>query len=298
MKLIVIQGPTAIGKTKIAIEMAKILGGEIISADSRQVYKELEIGTAKPSKSELEAIPHHFINIRHINEYYSAGMYEREVLDFLKNNRESSNYYLVGGSGLYIKAVCEGIDDTPGPDFLIRNDLVTLYEAKGLDPLVKELQESDPETAGMIDLMNPKRVIRALEVIRQTSMKFSDIKKNRRKNRDFSIFKIGLELDRALLFDRINLRADEMIKAGLVAEAESFYDQRDLASLQTVGYQEFFGFFNGDYNQEEAIRLFKRNSRRYAKRQMTWFKRDQTINWFSPNDFANILKAIRDFLGS
>ena len=161
---------------------------------------------------------------------------------------------------------------------------------------MKELEESDPETASMIDLKNPKRVIRALEVIRQTSRKFSDIKKNKSKNRDFTIFKIGLELDRALLFDRVNLRADEMIEAGLIAEAESFYSQRDLVSLQTVGYQEFFGFFNGDYSKEEAIRLFKRNSRRYAKRQMTWFKRDQTINWFSPNDFTNILKATRNFL--
>ena len=298
MKLIVIVGPTAIGKTEVAIRLAKKFGGEIVSADSRQIYKELEIGTAKPSPEELAAIPHHFINYKHINEYYSAGKFEKDVMRLISLHKNISHYFLVGGSGLYIQAVCQGIDETPGPDFHIRDELTRIFQTRGLAPLVEELRAADPETAVSIDLKNSKRVIRALEVIRQSGKKFSEIKKTATVKRAFDILKIGLDIDRQDLFDRINHRADLMIEAGLISEAKRLFSQRELVALQTVGYQEFFGYFNGEYDMEEAIRLFKRNSRRYAKRQLTWFKRDPSIQWHSPREITEIEQAVSNFLNS
>jgi tRNA dimethylallyltransferase len=297
LKLIVIAGPTAVGKTDLAIEIALDLGCDIISADSRQLYKEITIGTAKPSTEELKLVRHHFINHISIHEYFSAGRYETEVIEFL-DHYNNPCILMVGGSGLYIKAICEGIDDLPGPDLMLRMSLQKRFEEKGLKHLTDELHDLDIDTFNTIDLQNPKRIIRALEIIHQTGKKYSRLKNQDKKNRNFDVLKIGLNLPRDILFERINTRVDKMINSGLLEEVKSLIPWKDLIALQTVGYTEFFEYLEGSCDLEEAIRLCKRNTRRYAKRQLTWFRKDDGIHWFSPKEHQKIQALIKNFIAN
>jgi len=296
-KLVIMLGPTAVGKTALSLKLATELSCEIVSADSRQIYREMNIGTAKPTIKERKMVKHHLIGHKSIQEYYSAGMYEQEAVQLIDRlSLKHKTALLVGGSGLYIQALCKGIDEMPTPDLSLRKDLETRLESEGLENLSNELRNRDPESWREIDLKNSKRVIRALEVIYQISGKFSSIKKGIAKQRNFDYIKIGLEKDRDLLYEQINQRAERMLKAGLMDEVKELFPQRHLTALQTVGYREFFGYFEKRYEMEEAIRLFKRNSRRYAKKQMTWFKKDPEVHWFNPGSTAKIRELLRNFL--
>lgn len=292
-RLIVIVGPTAVGKTGMAIQLAKTFHSEIISADSRQLYKEMTIGTAKPSKQELEEVRHHFINQISIEKDYDAGQYGRDALDLINKIFETAHtLILCGGSGLYVKAVLEGFDEMPDIPETLRQEIIEEYHEKGLGWLQQQVQANDPEYFDVVDQKNPQRLMRAIEVIRQTGLPASTFRKSEKRELPFKVVKIGLALDRNVLYDRINQRVDDMFKAGLLEEARALYPRRSLNALQTVGYQELFGYFDGDYELEEAIRLLKRNTRRYAKRQMTWFKKDEEIEWFQPNDIQQIVAFI------
>ncbi len=297
LKLIVVSGPTAIGKTDLSIQLAKALECDIISADSRQIYREMDIGTAKPSPQELALVKHYFINYKSIYDYYSAGRFEVDTIALLKRYKKDI-VLLTGGSGLYIQAVCDGIDEFPSPDPELRNMLQGRLEDKGLDPLVDELKRLDYSTWKTIDLKNSKRVLRALEIIHQTGKKYSALKSQSRKSRNFDILKIGLDMPREELFERINQRVDRMLQSGLLEEVKSLKPCRDLTALQTVGYTEFFDYLDRKYDLDEAVRLCKRNTRRYAKRQLTWFRKDKSIHWFAPDSYDSIMALIRQFLVS
>lgn len=292
-KLIVIVGPTAVGKTPLAIELAKELGTEIISADSRQIFRELEIGTAKPSMEELAQVKHHFINIKSITEEYNAALFGKEALDRLYELFETKGIAVMcGGSGLYVKAVLEGFDQIPTIEVGIRDKINQEFEEKGLAWLQGQVQEIDPDYFSVVDTKNPQRLIRALEVSYSSGKPFSSWRNKQITSLPFEVMKIGLELPREELYHRIDKRMDEMIEKGLFEEAEKFYPQRQLNSLQTVGYQEIFGFLDGFYDKGESIRLLKRNSRNYAKRQMTWFKKDKEISWYRPDEMIQNLKIL------
>lgn len=278
--LYVIVGPTAVGKTAFAMALAKKLLTEIVSADSRQIYKEMTIGTAKPTETELQEVRHHFINSHSIEEEYSAGQYERDVHTVLHSLFEKfDKLAMVGGSGLYIKAALEGFDDIPEVPETVREELEEQFEQKGLEWLQAELQTHDPDLFEGIDQQNPHRLIRALEVKLHTGQSIQSFRGIKKKQHPFTVVKIGLELDRHMLYQRIDTRMDAMIQDGLFEEAKELYGQKHRNALQTVGYQEIFDWMDGKYSREEAIRLLKRNSRRYAKRQVTWFKRDAEITW-------------------
>ncbi len=296
--LISVVGPTAVGKTKFAIELAQYFATEIISADSRQFYREMEIGTAKPDSQDLSLVKHHFINSHSITDYYNVGQFEQDVIELLQALfAQHEVVVMVGGSGLFFKAVWEGFDAMPEVDLHLRRTLNQELAEQGLEVLLRELKEKDPKYYHQVDRHNHQRVIRALEVIRATNAPFSDFRKGHvTKQRSFDTVKIGLELDRAILFDRINQRMDLMIAQGLFEEAEQLIEYRRHNALQTVGYSEVFGFLDGDYDREEAVRLLKRNSRRYAKRQMTWFKKDGEVNWVQPNDLDKAIQLINDSL--
>ena len=288
-------GPTAVGKTHLAIRVAQHYKTEIISADSRQIYKELEIGTAKPSTDELKLVNHHFVNSKSIQEEYDAGKFGREarmVIDRLFINHDQA--VMCGGSGLYIKAVIEGFDKLPDVPDEIRTKIIEAYDKKGLTWLQEEVALHDPDYFEVVDKRNPQRLMRALEIINSTGKKFSGFLKKKKNELPFAVAKIGLELDREELYKRIDKRMDEMIENGLFEEAQKFLEWRHLNSLQTVGYQEAFEFFEGKVDKEEAIRLMKRNSRRYAKRQLTWFKGDDEIHWVHPHDLNGVLKFLDD----
>jgi tRNA dimethylallyltransferase len=292
-KLIVLLGPTAVGKTALAIRLALHFRTHILSADSRQVFRELEIGTAKPSKKELTQVLHYFINSRSIHEGYDAGTYgleARQVLDLLFKTH--STVVLCGGSGLYIKALLEGFDDMPEIPSEVREAVVRDYHEKGMGWLQDEVRTTDPDYFEVVDRNNPQRLMRSLEVIRQTGQPFSGFRRREKRNLPFDVVKIGLTLDREVLYKRIDDRMDAMVANGLFAEAELLFPLRHLSALQTVGYQEIFGFLQGEYDREEAIRLLKRNSRNYAKRQMTWFRRDPEIKWFNADDGESIFRAL------
>lgn len=292
-KLIVIVGPTAVGKTALAIQIAKEFHTEIISADSRQIYRELTIGTAKPNEAELSEVPHHFINSHSISEDYDAARFGEEALLKVYSLFETQNYAVIcGGSGLYIKALLEGFDDIPEIPDSVRDQLIEDFEAKGLLWLQNKMRELDPEHFKKIDQKNPMRLMRALEVKIATGKSISEFQKAVKKELPFKVVKIGLETERAKLYERIDNRMDVMIAQGLFEEAKGLYPFKDKNALQTVGYQEIFGFMDGGYEKEEAIRLLKRNSRRYAKRQLTWFKRDEQIVWFNSLNFNDIIKFI------
>jgi tRNA dimethylallyltransferase len=292
-KLIVIAGPTAVGKTDVAISVAKFYGTEIISADSRQLFKELNIGTAKPSDLQLSIVPHHFISSHSIHETYDAAQFGRDVLILLQKLFEKHDaVVLCGGSGLYIKAVCEGFDDIPEIPESVRAGLVRDYELYGIGRLQEQLKEHDPLHYAAIDIQNPHRLIRALEVVLSTGKSLGSFQKKKKLEHTFSIAKVGLELPREELYRRIDERVDKMIAHGLFTEAEALYPNKKNQSLQTVGYLEIFDFMDGKFDRAEAIRLIKRNSRRYAKRQLTWFKRDAEIFWMNPANIEEIIAQV------
>ncbi|WP_143961768.1 tRNA (adenosine(37)-N6)-dimethylallyltransferase MiaA [Litoribacter populi] len=291
--LIVVAGPTAVGKTDMCIKIAKKFNTSIISSDSRQFFKEMEIGTAKPSKEEQALVFHYFINSLSIHESYDVRKFEQNSLKLLEELFEINDcVVMTGGSGLYLDAVCKGFDEMPEIPSEIRGNLNQLFQDKGIEVLQKMLKEVDPDYYGTVDLHNPQRLIRALEVYQGTGRPFSSFRQKKTVDRPFKIIKIGLERDREVLYERINLRMDHMIAQGLFEEAEELFPFRHLNALQTVGYSEIFRFLEGEYDKEEAVRLLKRNSRRYAKRQLTWFKKDPEMVWFSPDDLEGILKYI------
>lgn len=295
--LIVILGPTGIGKTDLSIEIAQELNTEIISSDSRQVYNELKIGTAVPSDKQLNKVEHHFIGNKSIYDYYNASMFEIEVLDLLeKLFQKHSQVVMTGGSGMYINAVCDGIDDLPTIDQKLREDLIKKHEEEGIESLRLQLKMLDPVSYHRMDLKNPKRLLKALEVSIQTGKPYSSFLTKPKKQRDFDIIKIGLQRDREELYERINLRVDLMVKEGLIDEAKKYYKDRHLNSLNTVGYKELFEYFEGNITEEKAIELIKRNSRHYAKRQISWFSRDKDIVWFHPEKKDEIIRYIKSLL--
>ncbi|MEN2282681.1 tRNA (adenosine(37)-N6)-dimethylallyltransferase MiaA [Algoriphagus sp. SE2] len=296
--LILVVGPTAVGKTEICLKLAKKFNSEIISCDSRQFYMETNIGTAKPSENELQQIPHHFVNSLSIEDSYDVKMFEKEVIDLLdKLFKNHQVIIMTGGSGLFADAVVNGLDDMPEIDSGIRKEIIRIYEEKGLEFLQKEVGRIDPEYLQVVDQNNPQRLMRAIEVFRGTGKPFSSFRVKKKAKRNFQTIKIGLERNREELYHRIDKRMDQMIMEGLFEEAESFFDKRGLNSLQTVGYQEIFGYLEGKYDREEAIRLLKRNSRRYAKRQLTWFRKDVEIKWFKPNEEEEIITYISSQIG-
>jgi tRNA dimethylallyltransferase len=289
--LIVIVGPTAVGKTAIAIEVARHFRTEIISADSRQFYREMSIGTAKPTPNELADVPHHFINNLSIHDEYTAGMYEREALAVLDQIFRKHNVaVMVGGSGLFIRAVCEGFDSFKGEE--VTDEVKEKIRLLSLEQMQQEVSKLDPEYFDKVDKQNPRRLQRALEVIYGTGRKYSDQRTGAVAKRNFNIVKIGLELPREVLYDRINKRVDAMRKAGLWEEAIALYPYKNLQTLQTVGYQEVFDCIDGKLSKSEAIDKIKQNSRNYAKRQMTWFKKDESIKWFDAN--KGLLSILRE----
>ena len=291
--LIVIVGPTAIGKTDLAIKVARHYQTEIVSADSRQFYKEMEIGTAKPTVEELSKVKHHFINSHSITEEFSVGDFETSALTTLDEIFKTHDYaVLVGGSGLFIKAVTEGFDDLPKADPSIREELNQLYQKNGLEPLKEKLKLVDPAYHAEVDLSNPQRIIRALEVSISTGKPFSSFRFKQQKKRPFNILKIGLNLNREDLYNRINNRVDTMVEAGLIDEVTTLQPYRHLNALNTVGYSELFDALDGQISFEQAIQNIKQNTRRFAKRQLTWFRKDEEINWFSPDQTDEILEFI------
>ena len=287
--LICIVGPTASGKTSLAISIAKHYQTEILSADSRQFFREMEIGTAKPTSEELSQVPHHFVNNKSILEEYDAGTYAEEALALLnKLFEEHEVVVLCGGSGLYIKAVCEGFDEIPQVPEAIRQKLNSELENFGLPNLVEKLEQIDPEYYQVVDKNNPQRVVRALEVFEATRLPYSSFRKSEKKARPFRTIKIGLDLPREELYGRIDARMDVMLSKGLLEEVKILIKYRHINALQTVGYSEIFDFLDGKYDWNECVRLLKQNSRRYAKRQLTWFKRDKATHWYNPKDLDGI----------
>jgi len=284
----VIVGPTAIGKTALAVQIAQKFQTEIISADSRQFYIETEIGTAKPSAVELAAAKHHFINSHHITENFTVGDFETQSLAKLNEIFEKNDFaVLVGGSGLYINAVCKGFDDLPRASAELRAQLNQDFLDEGIEPLQRRLQELDPLYFKEVDLHNPQRIIRALEVCISTGIPFSTYRTRSQKTRPFFCVKIGLNTNRDQLYDRINKRVDQMIAMGLEDEAKNLMPYRHLNALNTVGYSELFDYFDGKIMRNEAIEKIKQNTRRFAKRQLTWFRKDLEINWFEPSESFN-----------
>jgi tRNA dimethylallyltransferase len=297
MTLLVLLGATGTGKTDLSINLAKHFGTEIVSADSRQVYKELDIGTAPPSPEQLAEVKHHFVKSRSIFDEYTAGKYEIDALETIGRLFETYDFvWLVGGSGLYIDAVCKGIDDIPGTSPELRKNIAKRYETEGIESLRFELARLDSNIYNMIDIHNPRRVMRALEACISSGKPYSSLRKNFEKSRSFNIIKIGLKIDRNLLYDRINRRVDKMMDAGLENEAKTLYSFKELNALKTVGYRELFDCFDGKTSLDESIELIKRNTRRYAKRQISWFARYPEIKWFHPDDFDAIVKEIFNLL--
>lgn len=291
--LILIVGPTGSGKTDLSIEVAERFRCPIISTDSRQFYRGIPIGTAQPEDEQLERVEHHFIASHSLEEDFNCGAYEVAALARLEELFLSHDVVVaVGGSGLYVKALIEGMDDLPEVDPSLRNTLQERLRGEGLEALAEELRRLDPAFYEVVDRKNPARVLRALEVCLATGKPYSSLRTGQRRERPFSTIKIGTTMDRAILYDRINRRVDMMIEAGLEQEARAVYPLRHLNSLQTVGYREMFDYFDGIISRDEAIELIKRNSRRYAKRQLTWFGRDEQIEWFDPSDRAKIMEYI------
>jgi tRNA dimethylallyltransferase len=293
--LIVLLGPTGVGKTDVSIDIAGRFRSEIISCDSRQFYTEMFIGTAVPQDNQLKSINHHFIRSLSVKDYYSASLFERDVLDLLpKLFKENRIVVMTGGSGMYIDAVCSGYDDIPDVDPAVRKKYINKYKKEGIESLRMTLKLLDPEHYNNVDLKNYKRIIRSLEICETTGKPYSAFLKKEKKTRDFSIIKIGLNRPRGELYERINTRADRMINEGLEDEARSLYELKNYNALNTVGYKEFFEYFEGKITREKAIELIKRNSRRYAKRQMTWWAKDKEIRWFHPDRMQEILDFIKN----
>lgn len=293
--LIVILGPTGVGKTELAVWLAQCLDTEIVSADSRQMYRELSIGTAPPSADMLTAIKHYFIGSHSIFDLYSAGQYEIDVIKILSKIFENQKVaILVGGSMLYIDAVCKGIDDIPNVDEQTRKYWNDVYRENGLNFIQNKLKELDPKHfSEQIDIKNPKRIIHALEICTITGRPFSEIRTGKFTKRNFDIVKIGINLPREILYNRINARVDKMITSGLLAEAKKFYPYRELNTLNTVGYKELFEYFDGKILLDLAIEHIKRDTRHYAKKQLSWFGHDKEITWFLPDEKDKIIKFLK-----
>jgi tRNA dimethylallyltransferase len=289
--LVVITGPTAVGKTALTIELARHYHTPVINADSRQIYRELRIGTAAPSEEQLQQAKHYFVGNKSIHDYYNASMYEQDVLEILKEEPSDTNI-LSGGSMMYIDAVCNGIDDIPTVREDIREEMKRRYEKEGLEALCEDLRRLDPEHYAIVDRQNYRRVIHALEICYQTGRTYTSFRTQSKKERPFRIVKIGLNRDRDELYNRINARVDAMMEQGLLHEAESLYDQRQLNALNTVGYKEMFDYMDGRWSLDEAVERMKGNTRRYARKQLTWFKRDEEVRWVHPDQIDEIFKYI------
>lgn len=291
--MLVIVGPTAVGKTELCLKLAKKFNSEIISCDSRQFYREMNLGTAKPSQEELDQVPHHLIDSHSIFEEYDVKQYESDVLAILDKLYQKSNMVLLtGGSGMYADIITQGMDSIPDISPKIREEVIRLYQQNGLEWLQNQVSIHDPIYFAQVDRQNPQRLMRALEVCLGTQQPYSNFRQKKKVERPFVSIKIGLDRDREELYQRIDDRMDQMIEKGLFEEAESLFPYRNLNALQTVGYTEIFDFMEGVYDRVEAIRLLKRNSRRYAKRQMTWFRKDPEIQWFHPDQFNQIIDFI------
>jgi len=291
--LLIVVGPTGVGKTKLTIDIAQKLGTEIISCDSRQVYKGLSIGTAAPTAEEQAQVKHHLVQFKDVEDYYNVYLFEQDSINKYKElSAKYGSVLMTGGSGMYIDVVCNGIDDIPDIDKEIRDKLWIRFENEGIDSLRSELKSVDPVFYNQTDLKNHKRIIRGLEVFLQTGKTYSSYRTSVKKQRDFPIVKIGLERPRDELYERINQRVDQMFELGLEHEAREFYPYKNLNSLNTVGYKELFAAFDGEYSVERACELIKRNSRHYAKKQISWFKRDETINWFRASEPESVLSFV------
>ena len=298
--LVVITGPTGVGKTELCIRLAEHFHTDIINADSRQIFREIPIGTAAPTAEQQARVKHHFVGTHSITDYYSASMYEQDVLNLISHTshlapripelrsptRSLSSHLalMTGGSMMYIDAVCNGIDDIPTIRDDIREEMKRRYAEEGLPALVEELRQLDPEHYEVVDRNNPRRVIHALEICHQTGKTYTSFRTNTRKERPFNIVKIGLTRPREELYERINRRVDQMMEDGLLEEARAMYPLRHLNALNTVGYKELFCYFDGTWTLPEAVERIKGNTRRYCRKQLTWFKRDPEIRWFSPDD--------------
>lgn len=288
--LIVICGPTAVGKTRVAIEVARALGCDIVNADSRQIFRHIPICTAAPTAEEQALARHHFVEFRELDEYYSAAQYEADVMALLPELWKQGDYAVMcGGSMMYVDAVCRGIDNIPDITPELRAKVLEEYNATGLEPLLAELERLDPQYYAEVDRCNPRRIIHAIEVCRQTGVPYSTLRTGRAKERDFNIVKVGLNMERALLFDRINRRVDIMMEQGLEEEARSVYHLRHLNSLNTVGMKEMFAYFDGTMDYITARERMKKNTRVYAKKQLTWLQRDTSIQWQDPATAAEAI---------
>jgi len=292
--LVVLIGPTGVGKTELSLDLAERLNSPVISCDSRQLYKGLTVGTAAPTQEQLQRVKHYFISTLDLTDYYSASQYEEDALTLISQLHTSHDTLLMtGGSMMYIDAICNGIDEIPTIDEELRKELFELYEKEGLTPIRNRLKLLDPVFYNQVDLKNYKRVIHALEVCLMTGKPYSSLRTGTKKERPFKIIKIGLKRDREELYERINLRVDEMMKNGLLEEAREVYPFRSLNSLNTVGYKELFQYFDGNCNLDFAIEKIKQNTRIYSRKQMTWFKRDKEITWFSPSDAELLLHFVQ-----
>ncbi len=292
-RLIVLLGPTSVGKTELSIEIARHFHTSIISCDSRQIYREMRIGTAVPSREQLSAVPHFFIHTLSVKDYYNSWQFEQQALDKIRELHHTAEVVLlVGGSMMYIDALCKGIDDIPTIDPELREQLMNRMEVEGVEAIRDLLKKLDPVFYAQVDLNNAKRVLHAVEVCMMAGKPYSSLRTNQPKKREFDILKIGLNREKTELYDRIDKRVDIMLEEGLEGEARSLYPLRHLNPLNTVGYKEFFEYFDNKIDYEEAVRLIKRNSRRYAKKQLSWFRRDTAIHWFHPDDKENIFRWI------
>src|SRR5690554_4386888 len=298
--LLVLIGPTGVGKTEWSLRVAEELRGPIISADSRQIYRGMTIGTAAPTPEQMQRVPHHFVGILSPSDYYSASEFEGDVLSFLSRLREVHPVVVMtGGSMMYVDAVCNGIDEIPTIDETLRNDLQELYRREGLDPIRQQLKILDPIFYNEVDLKNPKRVIHALEICLMAGKPYSSLRTNPKKERPFRIIKVGLTRKREELYDRINRRVDQMVADGLVEEAKGLFPMRHLNALNTVGYKELFDYFDGKCTLEFAIDKIKQHSRNYARKQISWFRRDKEIHWIDLSDGApNVVKEVLQLLPS
>lgn len=293
--LIVLIGPTGVGKTDLSIKIAEKYNSPIISADSRQLYSELKIGTAAPTEEYLKRIKHYFVGTLKLTDYYSAAQYESDVMELLETLfRTHDTILLTGGSMMYVDAICKGIDDIPTVDNETRKMMMEKYENEGLERLCSELKLLDSEYYSIVDLKNPKRVIHALEICYMTGRTYTSFRTGNKKQRPFEIIKIGLYRDREELYERINRRVDIMINEGLIDEVKSVYKYKELNSLNTVGYKEIIQYLDGNWTLDYAIEKIKQNSRIYSRKQMTWFKRDNEINWFNPDNEDDIIEFIEN----
>ena len=292
--LVVITGPTAVGKTALTMELAQHYGVPIINADSRQIYRELKIGTAAPTAEQQQLVKHYFVGTKSIDDYYNASMYEQEVLELLDAER-STFHVLSGGSMMYIDAVCNGIDDIPTVRDDIREEMKRRYAEEGLEALCEDLRRLDPEHYAIVDRQNHRRVIHALEICYQTGRTYTSFRTQQKKERPFRIVKIGLNRDREELYNRINQRVDQMMEDGLLDEVKSLISKRNTNALNTVGYKELFDYLDGRWSLDEAVERIKGNTRRYARKQLTWYKRDESMRWFHPDNITEIKNYLSQY---